>query len=232
MKKYFKNFAIIWVISVIMFSVFAFVAAMLIPGKKIDAAFILCYVAVLVAFLIQLGLGYKCLNEDHKDKVFLHMPLLSLGRSCVIVTAVVCTALAFIPGVPFPVALVAAVLILGFFAIAVVKADTAATAVQEIGQRAASAAAFIRQFTVQAEGLTARAKTDESKAMANSVYEAFRYADKASTPALNDVEAKIAANFTVFSDAVARGDDDMTRSVGDQLLTLLAERESLAKSFK
>ena len=46
MKKYFKNFAIIWLIGVIMFSVFAFVAAMLIPGKKIDATFIICYVAV------------------------------------------------------------------------------------------------------------------------------------------------------------------------------------------
>ena len=80
--------------------------------------------------------------------------------------------------------------------------------------------------------LTARAKTDEGRSMTTKVYEAFRYADKSSTPALNDVEAKITANFTVLSDAVDRGDDDMTQSVGDQLLTLIAERESLAKSFK
>ena len=232
MKKYFKNFAIIWLIGVVMFSVFAFVAAMLIPGKRIDATFIICYVAVLAAFLIQLGLGYKCLNEENKDKVFLHMPLLSLGKSCVIVTALVCTALALIPGVPFPVAIVAAVLILGFFAIAVVKADTAATAVAEIGQRAAENAAFIKQMTTAAEGLTARAKTEEGKAMAGKVYEAFRYANKFSTPALADVEAKISANFTVLSDAAAAGDDDMTKSVGEQLLGLIAERESLAKSVK
>ena len=232
MKKYFKNFAIIWLISVVMFSVFAFVAAMFIPGKKIDATFIICFVAVLAAFLIQLGLGYKCLNEENKEKVFLSMPLLSLGKSCVIVTALVCTALAFIPGVPFFVAILAAVLILGFFAIAVVKADTAATAVTDIGQKVAVNTAFIRQMTTAAEGLIAKAKTDETKAMANKVFEAFRYADKTSTPALDEVEAKIYANFTVLSDAVSRSDDAMTESVGDQLLTLIAERESMAKSAR
>lgn len=232
MKKYFKNFAIIWLIGVIMFSVFAFVAAMLIPGKKIDATFIICYVAVLAAFLIQLGLGYKCLNEENKDRVFLHMPLLSLGKSCVIVTALVCTALAFIPGVPFPVAILAAVLILGFFAIAVVKADTAATAVQDIGQKAAVNTAFVRQMTTAAEGLIARARTDEGKATANKVFEAMRYANKSSTAQLGDVEAKIQSSLSVLTDAVTAGDDELTRSVGEQLLRLIAERESLAKSAK
>ena len=232
MKKYFKNFAIIWAIAVVMFSVFAFVAAMFIPGKIIDATFILCYVAVLAAFLIQLGLGYKCLNEENKEKVFLNMPLLSLGKSCVIVMALVCTVLALIPGVPFPVALVAAVLILGFFGIAIVKADAAATAVQEIGQRAAVSTAFVKQMTTTAEGLTAKAKTDEGKAMASGVYEAFRYANKSSTAALGDVESKIEAAFPLFSDAVASGDDEMAKAVGDQLLGLIAEREALAKSAK
>ncbi len=232
MKKYFKSFAIIWAIGAVMFSVFAFVAAMFIPGKKIDATFIVCYIAVLLAFAGQLGLGYKFFNEENKEKVFLNMPLLSLGRSCVIITALVCTALALIPGVPFPIAIAVAVLILGFFAIAVVKADTAATAVQEIGQRAAVNAAFVKQMTTTAEGLIARAKTDEGKAAATRVHEAMRYANKSSTAQLADVEDKIEASFTVFADAITCGDDEMTRSVGDQLLRLIAERESMAKAAK
>lgn len=232
MKKYFKSYAIIWLIGVILFSAFAFIAQLFIPGRKIDATFIVCYAAVLLAFAGQLGLGYRFFNEENKEKVFLNMPLLSLGKACVIVTALVCAALALIPGVPFFAALLAAVLILGLFGVAIVKADVAATAVQEIGRRAAVNSAFVKQMTASAEALRAKARTDAGKETAAQVYEAIRYANKSSTAALGDVEAKIEANFTVLSDAIVGGDDDMTKSVGGQLLGLIAEREAMAKSAK
>lgn len=231
MKKYFKNFAIIWLCGVLMFAVIALLVNILTIGFP-SASFWIAYVFVILAFALQFIAAKKFFGEEDKEKIFLNMPLITISKTCVIVSAILGTALMVIPGVPFFVAAIVAAAVLLFSIAAMVKANTAAMAVEDVGKKVAVQTEFIKEMTAKAQNITARAKTDDGKAIANKVYEAIRYSNKSSHGGLAEVEGKISANLTVFADAVSSGDDDMAKSVGEQLIKLAEERDNLAKINK
>lgn len=230
MKKQFNNFAIIWLCGVVLFS--TVVLLVNISAASLSVAFWVAYAFVLLAFAGQMLVAYKFFNEENKDKVFLNMPLMVLSRRCVIVSFVVGTALMVIPKVPYFVAPIVAVLILVLYTVAIVKAKMAGEAVEAVGQKVAVQTAFIKDMTVKAETVVSSAKTDATKEIATKVYEAFRYSNKSSHGGLDEVEAKISANYAVFADAITSGDDDLAKSVGEQLIKLIADRNAIAKANK
>lgn len=232
MKKQFKNYSIIWLVEVIIFSVIVFVVRMATNSDYSNATFFISYFLVLLAFAGQIGLAYKFFKEENAEKVFLNMPLLTLSKSCVTVSFIFGTILMVLPFIPYFVAAIVSVLILGFYAIQLTKADSAAAAVEEVGKKVAMQTEFIKDMTVKAQNVVAKAKTDEGKEIAEKVYEAIRYSNKSSHGGLEEVESKISANFTVFSDAISSGDDALATSVGDQLIKLAEERDNLAKLNK
>lgn len=232
MKKYFKNFAIIWLCGVLMFAVIALIVNILTPDVFPSATFWIAYVFVLLAFALQLGVAKKFFSKEDKEKVFLNMPLITISKSCVIVSAILGTVLMVIPGIPFFVAAIVAAAVLLFSIVAMVKANTAAMAVEDVGKKVAVQTEFVKEMSAKAQNIVARAKTDDGKAIANKVYDAIRYSNKSSHGGLAEVEGKISANITVFADAVSTGDDALAESVGDQLIRLTEERDNLAKINK
>ncbi len=232
MKKQFKNYSIIWLVEVIIFSVIVFIVRMTTNSNYSDATFFISYFLVLLAFAGQIGLAYKFFKEENAEKVFLNMPLLTLSKSCVTVSFIIGTILMVIPFIPYFIAAIVSVIILGFYAIQLIKADSAAAAVNEVDKKVAAQTEFIKDMTVKAQNVVAKAKTDDGKAIAEKVFEAIRYSNKSSHGGLDEVEGKISANFTVFADAISSGDDVLAASVGDQLIKLAEERNNLAKANK
>ena len=65
-----------------------------------------------------------------------------------------------------------------------------------------------------------------------SVAEALRYADPVSDPSLLAVEDLIAARFETFYAAVLGGNEATAKALGEELLSLIEERNRTCKSLK
>ena len=90
---------------------------------------------------------------------------------------------------------------------------------------------FIDKLAVRAETALSTARTDESKEIAAKVFESVKSSEK-SCCGLDEIEAKLSANFSVFSDAVYHKDDVVASAVGEKILSLLSERNNFAKLNK
>ena len=76
------------------------------------------------------------------------------------------------------------------------------------------------------------AKIPELKTEAKKVYEAIRYSDPMSNPALSDLEAQIFNKFNEFSSTVKSENMETTKTVAGELLTLIQNRNKKCKLLK
>ena len=233
MKKQFKNYAVIWSVALIVFSMIVF----LVPDNsdkydKFGGAFWAGYILIFLAFIGQLITTYLFFKEENKEKMFLNLRVITLGKTCLVLSLIFGTALMLIPDFPQWLGAIIAFVLLGFYIIAVVAAKGAAEIVSDIGEKTSQKTSFIREMTSCAEQLVSKAKSDEAKATASKVYEAIRYSNKSSHGGLDEIENKISANFTVFADAISSGDDETVKTIGGKLVELVEERDKLAKNIK
>lgn len=232
MKKQFKNYAIIWAIALIVFNAIVFIA----PNSsekysKFGGAFWAGYVLIMLAFAGQLVISYLFFKEENKEKMFLNLSMFSWSLTCLVMSFVFGIALMVIPNVPQWLGAIAALIILGFYTIAMIAAKSAAEAVSQIGEQTAQKTAFIKTMTLNAENLVAKAQSDEAKAMAAKVYEAFRYSNKSSHGGLDEIERKIETAYADFSAAVSSGSDG-AEAKADALVALIEQRNNMAKTNK
>ena len=78
---------------------------------------------------------------------------------------------------------------------------------------------------MEAEKLMARAKTPEAKVTCKKVYEAVRYSDPRSSDGLDEIERKIEAQFSAFTNTASE-------EVAEELLLLIGERNRKCKLLK
>ena len=233
MKKQFKSYAIIWAIALVVFNAIVFIA----PNSsekytKFGGAFWAGYVLIMLAFIGQLAVSFVFFKEENKEKVFLNLSMFSWGLTALVMSLVFGTALMVIPNVPQWLGAIIALVLLGFYSIAVILAKGAAEVVYNVGQKVAEETAFTKNLTVDAESLISKANSDEAKAVATKVYEAIRYSNKSSHGGLDEIEGSIYNTFTGFASAITSGDDEMAKSIGDNLVDLISERDKLAKLNK
>ena len=231
MQKQFKNYLIIWAVIILVFNIITFVTPN-VGGNKYDGTFWVGYIFIMLTFLANFGLSFFFFKEENREKVFLNMPVFLLGQRCLVITLIAGGIIMAVPGSPEWHGVILAVLVLGLYSIAAVKAKATAEAIESIGNSVAANIDFIKTLTAKAETALSAAQSDEAKEIANKVFEAIRYSNKSSHGGLDEVEAKISANFSVFSDAVYSKDDAMAKSVGEKLLNLLTERNNIAKLNK
>jgi len=231
MKNQFKNYLTIWAVVFIVFNTVTFV----IPdssGNKYGDAFWVGYAFITLTFLGNLLTSFFFFKEENKERAFLNFPVLIIGQRCLFLTLIVGGIIMAVPGIPKWVGVIVAVLLLGFYAIVAVQAKSAAEAVDEIGKKVAVETNFIKTMIAKSETLLAAAKSNDAKEIATKVFEAIRYSNKSSHGGLEEVETKISANFSVFSDAIYSNDDATAKSIGGKLLNLITERNNIAKMIK
>lgn len=232
MKKQFKNYSIICAIALVLFNVIVFA----VPNEsenysKFGGAFWAGYIFIMLAFIGQFAVSYFFFKEENKDKVFLNMPIFTLGKTCLVLALVFGTALMIIPDCPQWLGAIIAAVILAFYAVSVFKAKAAGEAVEEIGEKVKAKTLFIKSLTVDAESLMARANNPEAKEACKKVYETVRYSDPMSNDALAGIESQITLKFNEFSNAVNGGAESMS-VLADELVILIKDRNNKCKLLK
>lgn len=233
MKKGFKYYAAVWTILLVLFNVICFVTPNEAAGMtKFGGSFWVGYAFITVAFLGQLACAYMAFSAENTKKFFYRIPLISVSYTGLILTIIFGALVMAIPGLPDWAGAIICILVLGFTAIAVIKASAAADAVESVDNRIKTQTQFIKLLTVDSEGLMNRAKNDTIKAECKKVYEAVRYSDPMSNEALSVIEAKITVKMDELVAAVETDDEIKIREFADELIILVGNRNKKCKALK
>ncbi len=233
MKKGFKTYALIWAVLLVIFNVICFATPNEMAGyTKLDATFWTAYIFMTLAFIGQLACAYKAFTAADAQRLFYNIPLITISYSGLVLMLIIGAAAIAIPGLPSWLAVIAGVVILGFTAIAVIKAGWAANAVSKVDERVAAQTSFIKSLIVDTESILSRAKSDAVKAECKKVHEAVRYSDPMSNDALSVIEAKITVKVDEFSSAVGVEDAEKAKEIADEIVILVADRNKKCKVLK
>lgn len=232
MKKVFKQYALSWAVSFILFNVICFVTPSRVAEyNKFDATFWTSYIFIVVAFIGHLACAYYVFNTNDKTKFFYNIPIIRISYSGLILTLIFGVLCMAIPNLPNWIGIVACFIVLAFMLFSLIKAETASDIVSDIDTKVKKQTQFIKFITVDAENLISSATTQENRKYCKNVYEAFRYSDSISNDAFIDVENKISSKFVEFSNAV-KNNDDCIKTISDELLLLINERNKKSKLLK
>ena len=234
MKKNFKYFALIWFVSLVIFNAVTFLIPVEIAGiNRFDQpTFWIAYAFISVAFIGQLVVSLVVCSKNSMEKVFLNIPLLKLGYSSIAVSVVVGLVFMIVPVIAPWIGALVCILIMALYVIACIKAMAAANIVSEKTESIKAQTSFIKVAVVDAENIMTRATTAEIKAETKKVYEALRYSDYVSTPALIKIEVHIEDHLKQLRVAVDSEDLEMVQTEVNELLLLIKERNSICKANK
>lgn len=234
MKKNFKSYALIWAIMLAAFNAVVFLVRPVIPGYVInyDVRFWIAWGFILASFIGNLVCTNFAFKAENLRKMFYNLPLITVSWSALIAMLVVGCILMLIPNCPAWIAAIVCIFILAGNAIAVIKALWAADVVNKVDERVKAQTAFIKNLTVDAEGLLSRAKSDAVKAECKKVFEAVRYSDPMSNDALSSVEAEMTVKMVELATAVGADDAEKAKDVADELIILAGDRNKKCKLLK
>ena len=232
MKKAFKSYFAIWAILLVLFNIIAFVSVGWINQEKYTPSFWVGYVFITLALIGQLVCAKTTFNEKNLQKLFYNISLISLSWTGLIVSFVIGGLCMLISPLPYWVGVIACSIVLAFVAIAIIKASVAADAVSSIDDKIKVQTFFIKSLTVDAEGLIARAQTEEIKSECKKVYEAVRYSDPMSHDMLASTESQITIKFSVLADAVNLNDIETVKKYAREVIVLVDERNKKCRLLK
>lgn len=234
MKQRFQKYALIWGIFLAAFLAVVFLAKPLFPGFRIsyDGRFWIALACVLIALIGNLFCARLALREENKQKLFYKLPLLTVSWSALGTTLVLGVVLMLIPDFPAWIAAIVCVLLLAFQAIALVKTSWAADEVTRIDEKVKTQTSFIRNLTVEAQGLVSRTKSEAVRKECQKVYEAVRYSDPMSNEALAAVEAEITDKMGKLASAVSADDTVKVKEIVDEIVILVGDRNKKCKAIK
>lgn len=232
MRNKFKYYIAAWAVLFVIFHVIVFVTpSRTLEWNKSGSVFWISYIFITVTFVGQLVCAYFAWKEDSSKKLFLKLPLITISGTTLVVSTIVGTVCMVIPGLPAWIGVICCVLILGFQAVAIIKAAAAADIVSDMDEALAQKTFFIKSLTLKAEDLMKRANTEETKAVCKRVYEVIRYSDPMSNPGLTSEESQIEQKFEEFSHAVIAGADNIS-ILTDELVLLVENRNRKCKLLK
>ncbi len=227
MKKYFKYYGICWAIALVVFNVITFVAANETIGlTSVGSSFWVGYAFITIAFIGNLICGFLFFKEENKGRVFLNIPIINLAYSALIVSLIVGAVAMAVPQIPYWIGVIVDVLVLAFYAIAIVKASAAADIVNDVEQKVKAQTFFIKSLTVDIEMLAEKEKNSEIKQQLKKLAEKAKYSDPTSINALAELESKIANKVNEFKTA------DNKLEIINQIDLLLTERNKKNKILK
>lgn len=234
MKKNFKFYALIWAILLAVWCAVVFLVRPIIPGYVInyDARFWISFVFIVASFIGNLVCAFFAFKAENLKKMFLNLPLITVSWSALIAMLVAGSALMLIPNCPAWIAAIVCIVVLAINAIAVIKAVWAADTVNKVDEKVKAQTSYIKNLTVDAESILARAKSEPVKEECKKVYEAVRYSDPMSNSALASIESEIAIKFAKLSDAVVDDDFETVSNFTGKIIILLGDRNKKCKLLK
>lgn len=228
-----KIYALVWVIVFAMFQIICFATPNEFAGiSKFGGAFWVGYIFIDIAFIGQLACAFMALSKKNNQKLFYRLPMISISYSGLVAMLIAGGLAMAVPFVPVWLGIVVCALVFGFSAIAVINAGAASGIVERIDDNIKTQTFFIKSLTVDAQGLMARAKSEDVKVLCRKVYEAVRYSDPMSSDALANVESQITIRFSELSKAVAADNAEAVKSATDEILILIDDRNKKCQLLK
>lgn len=228
MKLLFKTYAIVWAIGFVLFNIFAIAFASIFAAGTA----ILGYIFILLAFILQLVVGYKAFQEDNLQKLFYNISIINVTYVSLIAMTIVGIVIMLLPVNLIWLGSFICLAVFGFCAFAILKASAAVEIVEKIDKKIETKTLFIKSLTADAQSLALNAKTDVARAEANKVFEAIRYSDPMSNDALASVESQITLKFNEFSNAIASSDDTTIPTLANELIILITDRNNKCRLLK
>lgn len=232
MKKGIKFYAPCWAIELAVFNVITFAVPITVNVNKFTPSFWIGYAFITIMFIAQLACSILFFKQDTKEKRFLNIPVINLSYTALLISIIVGAVAMAVPFVPYWVGIILDILIVAFYAIAIISSKAAADTIENIDKKVKTQTFFIKSLTVDAETLLSRAKSDETKAIAKKVYEAIRYSDPMSNETLSSVESQITVKFNEFSNAVMEDNNPLAKTLGNELIILVNNRNKKCKLSK
>lgn len=232
MKKGIKFYAPCWAIELAVFNVITFAVPITVNVNKFTPSFWIGYAFITIMFIAQLACSILFFKQDTKEKRFLNIPVINLSYTALLVSIIVGAVAMAVPFVPYWVGIILDILIVAFYAIAIISSKAAADTIENIDKKVKTQTFFIKSLTVDAETLLSRAKSDETKAIAKKVYEAIRYSDPMSNETLSSVESQITVKFNEFSNTVMEDNNPLAKTLGNELIILVNDRNKKCKLSK
>lgn len=233
MKKSFKFYSLIWTLCLAVFNVITFVIPNEIGGEsKFNGLFWIGYIFITVAFLGQLACTFIAFKAENNKKFFYNIPLLSISYGGLVAMLIAGSVFMAVPKLPEWIGIIICVSILAFNAIAIIKASAVADIVGGIDNKIKTETFFIKNLTVDAQGLITSAKIEELRAEAKRVYDEIRYSDPMTNIELFDIEARIEKEFEVFADAIKAEDTELSKNSADTLIEMMEKRNQKCKLLK
>ena len=232
MKKNFKVYALIWAV---LLAIWCSVVFLVQPGsryEKYDFRFWIAFLFIVLAFVGNLVCAHFAFKADSHKKMFLNLPLITVSWSALIAMIVVGAILMLIPDYSEWIAVVICIIILGFNAIAVIKAGWAADEVNKVDEKIKIQTSFIKNLTAETESILSRAKSEAVEVECKKVYEAVRYSDPVSNDALSIIEAEISVKVDEFASAVSMDDAEKVKEIAEEIVVHISERNKKRRALK
>lgn len=232
MKKTFRYYFSIWAILLALFNVIAFVSVGWANQEKYTPSFWVGYIFITLAFAGQLVCARTAFNAKNLQKLFYNVPLISISWTGLVISFIVGGLCMLISPLPYWVGVIVCMITLAAVAVAVIKANVTADAVSDIDDKIKVQTLFVKSLTVDAEGLIARAQSDEIKGECKKVYEAVRYSDPMSSEMLVPTESQITIKFTELTDAVNNDDLELVKKLARETVILIDDRNKKCRLLK
>lgn len=232
MKKTFKYYFSVWAILFVLFNVVAFVSVGWEGQEKYTASFWVGYIFIALALVGQLLCAKVAFEAKNLTKLFYNLPLISVSWTGLLVSFVIGGLCMLISPLPYWVGVIVCSVVLAITAIAVIKANVVAEAVTEIDKKIKTQTFFIKSLTVDAEGLLARANSEEMKVECKKVYDTIRYSDPMSHEALSGVESQITLKFVELTEAVSGCELDNIKKLAREVCVLVDDRNKKCRLLK
>lgn len=232
MKKRFNLYIVAWGILLALFNVIAFVSVGWVGQEKYTASFWIGYVFITVMFIGQLVCSYLAFKADSAKKLFYNISLIRTSYIGLVVSFVVGGLCMLISPLPYWVGVIVCAIVLVANVLSIVKATAAIDEIERIDTKVKTQTFFIKSLTVDADTLTASAKSEEVKAECRKVYEAVRYSDPMSNDALTSIESQITIKFAELSSVVTADDVEKVVEIANEVIILIGDRNKKCRLLK
>ena len=225
LKKYFKNYLIIWVLFVAIYLAACFLTPNTVEGYyKFGGAFWGPFVIIMIALIGQLIIAKKVFDSETKEKLFMNLPLYRLSYLGTVLTFIVGTVCMVMPDLPNWIGsiLCGVILVLTYMSL---------TVGQGVSSRIQEKEATLKESTGNMRNLVSKAKLladnapDDRKETIYKVYEALKYSDVVTNSASAPLEQEIKSKLNDLS-------SDQWQSAAESLLSMISERNEIVQNNK
>ena len=228
-----KNKSIIAVYGILAF--IYLIAFVIIPFPK-NAASWISFVFTLISFVLSLGVSlYVFGKEDEMTSKFYGFPIFKIAYMYPLVQfavgVIICLIAAFV-AVPYWVALILSLIILGVSAIGVIATDNARDIVEENEAEVERVTKATKIFNLNIASVLDLCTEPSVKIELEKLAESFRFSDPVSSDATEDIESTIMEKLENLKISISSSDSDENIAKITELKNLLAERNRICKVSK